>query len=93
MIAAHMKMNRSIVCSTFKRHTGTTIISYLTKRRVREACDLLMSKKYTVAECCYKSGFNDVPHFNRVFRKMTGMTPNQFRKQNGVKGKRDMNDS
>lgn len=93
MIATHMKMNRSIVCSTFKRHTGTTIISYLTKRRVREACDLLMSKKYTVAECCYKSGFNDVPHFNRVFRKMTGMTPNQFRKQNGVKGKRDMNDS
>lgn len=93
MIAAHMKMNRSIVCSTFKRHTGTTIISYLTKRRVREACDLLMSKKYTVAECCYKSGFNDVPHFNRVFRKMTGMTSNQFRKQNGVKGKRDMNDS
>lgn len=93
MIAAHMKMNRGMVCSTFKRQTGTTIISYLTKRRVREACDLLMSKRYTVAECCYKSGFNDVPHFNRVFRKMTGMTPNQFRKQNGVKGKRDMTGS
>lgn len=63
---------------TFRRYTGKTIHGYLTECRLDYAKKLLISGM-TVTEACYCSGFGDCSNFIRVFRRFTGMTPNQYK--------------
>jgi AraC-like DNA-binding protein len=78
-LAQHVGMNRTSLCVEFKKATKQTIVEYLTDIRIRAAKYLLKNEKTTIANCCYKSGFNDVPHFNRTFKKKVGVSPNQYR--------------
>lgn len=77
-VAQYAGMNRSAFCVFFKRNMGMTFIDYLNRMRVNHVCHLLQKDKMPVAEACYKSGFNDVPYFNRLFKRMKGMSPTQW---------------
>lgn len=81
-LAQYIGMNRSSLCTMFKRQTGKTIIERLLNFRIEMAKYLLSSTTESISSCCYSSGFNDVPHFNRTFRQMVGMTPGEYRAQN-----------
>ena len=74
-------MNRSAFCSWFKRRQGITFSQYVTRYRLRTACELLEHTQKTVSEICYAAGFNDLPHFVRVFRAATGLSPARYRKR------------
>lgn len=78
-VARFAGMNRSAVCVFFRQQTGTTIMSFLTGIRLREAKHLLSSTSLTIQEICYKCGFQDVPHFCRVFKQKVGMTATEWR--------------
>lgn len=80
-LAKHVGMNRSSMCTYFKQKTGKTIFQYLIDLRISIAQQLLSSPDLSVAQCCYKCGFNDIPHFNRTFKRWVGMTPNEYRSQ------------
>ena len=78
-IAAEVGMNRSAFCSYFKRCKGMTFSEFVTRYRLNTACELLVHSQKQVSEICYAVGFNDVPHFNRIFRKMKHMSPREYR--------------
>ena len=78
-LAQHVGMNRSALCTFFKHHTGRTIITYLNEHRLSVACHLLRQTSLTVQQVCYESGFNDVPHFCRLFKRSFGETPKEYR--------------
>jgi AraC-like DNA-binding protein len=78
-IASHMGMNRSAFCSFFKRNKGMTFSQFLTLYRLETACGLLRDSRKQVSEICFATGFNDLPHFNRVFKKRYGLSPSRFR--------------
>lgn len=80
-IAAETGMNRSAFCSYFKRCKGMTFSQFVTQYRLNTACDLLRHSAKTVSEICYTVGFNDLPHFVRVFTNAMGMSPTKYRKQ------------
>lgn len=80
-LAKHVGMNRSSLCTMFKRHTGMTIVEYLLNHRIEVAKYLLTSTDESISSCCYGCGFNDVPHFNRTFKQIVGMTPGEYRAQ------------
>lgn len=80
-LAKHVGMNRSSMCTYFKQKTGKTIFHYLIDLRISIAQQLLSSPDLSIAQCCYKCGFNDIPHFNRTFKRWVGMTPNEYRSQ------------
>lgn len=84
-LAQHIGMNRSSLCTMFKRHMGETIIEHLQKHRIEIAKYLLTSTTESISACCYSSGFNDVPHFNRTFRQKVGMTPSEYRQKTPTK--------
>ena len=63
----------------FHRHLGKTFQDYITDLRIAEACRLLLDTDLTVAEVCFKSGFNNVANFNRHFLRRKGMSPRQYR--------------
>ncbi len=78
-VAQFIGMNRSAVCTFFRQQTGSTIMSFLTGIRLREAKILLENTTLTIQEICYKCGFQDVPHFCRVFKNKQGMTAKNWR--------------
>lgn len=80
-IAAEMCMNRSAFCSYFKRCKGMTFSQYVTRYRLNTACELLEHSQKSVSEICYLVGFNDLPHFIRVFTRLMGVSPSRYRKQ------------
>lgn len=80
-IAVEVGMNRSAFCSYFKRCKGITFSQFVTQYRLNTACDLLKHSQKGVSEICYMVGFNDLPHFVRVFTSTMGMSPSKYRKQ------------
>ena len=74
-VARHVGMNRAAFCTFFRRTMGKTFVTYLNEYRVEQACNLLEQGGISVAEACYRSGFNNVPYFNRVFKRVKGRTP------------------
>ena len=81
-IASEVGMNRSAFCSYFKRCKKMTFSQFVTQYRLNTACELLKHSQKQVSEICFAVGFNDVPHFNRVFKELQGITPKEYRKRN-----------
>lgn len=79
-ISIEIGMNRSAFCTCFKHFNGMTFLQFLTEYRINTACELLKSSSKQISEICYLVGFNDLPHFVRVFKHKTGVTPSYYRK-------------
>ena len=60
---------------------GLTIFEYLNKIKVDFACKLLMDHDLRIMEVGFDSGFNNISHFNKQFRKITGLSPSEYRKR------------
>lgn len=74
--------NRSIssFCRYFKTATRKSYFEYLTEMRIAYACELLMEACWDINEVCYKSGFNNLSHFHKQFKKIVNITPSQYQK-------------
>lgn len=60
---------------------GVTIFEYLNKLKVEFACKFLMDPDLSVPDVCFDCGFNNISHFNKQFKKYTGVTPSEYRKR------------
>ncbi len=80
-ISKSVGMQKSSFCVFFKKMTGKSFLTYLTEFRIESSCQMLLKTKLSVAEICLASGFNDIPYYNRVFKKIKDVTPTQFRKK------------
>ncbi|WP_312074789.1 AraC family transcriptional regulator [Chryseobacterium sp.] len=72
-------MPKSTFCLFFKKMTGKSFMTYLTNFRIESACQMLLKTKLSISEICVSSGFNDIPYFNRTFKKIKNVTPGEFR--------------
>ncbi len=68
-------------CRTFKKVTGLHFTEYLSRVRVGKAENLLINPNLRITEIAYAIGFQSLPHFNKMFKKFTGMSPSAFRKR------------
>ena len=67
--------------SFFAQRSDGTFIEHLNKVRIDKACELLNNKNYTISEVGAKTGYSDHSYFCKVFKKLTGMTPSEYRKR------------
>lgn len=67
----------------FKRYTGMSFIEYVNRHRVNEACFLLRDSDRTVLNVALECGFDSLRNFNRVFKRITGQTPSEYRNAAG----------
>lgn len=81
MAASVACMNASYFSSFFKRQTSEGFKDYLTRIRIEEASRLLRRTDLRVYEIADRVGFADPRHFAEVFRKLTGVTPQQYKSQ------------
>jgi two-component system response regulator YesN len=80
-VARRYYFNPSYFSTLFKNYTGRTFTDYLTDTRMNQAKALLsdpdaIHKVYDIAELC---GYRDAKYFNRMFKKLTGVTPETYR--------------
>jgi AraC-like DNA-binding protein len=73
-------MNCSYLCNHFKKETGKTITEYINELKVRESKRLLKNSKLSLIEISTRLGFSSQSYFHIVFKKHTGITPQEFRK-------------
>jgi two-component system, response regulator YesN len=77
--ADHVHLNAYYFSKIFKQQTGETFIDYLTSLRIGRAKELIVQGGYSQKEICYLVGYNDPNYFSRVFKKVTGLTPTEYR--------------
>jgi transcriptional regulator GlxA family with amidase domain len=78
-IAMTACLSQSHFCRLFKTQIGTTFTKFLAGLRVKEAIKLLEATDLRVTDICYEAGFNDLTHFERVFKGLVGTTPSAYR--------------
>ena len=79
-IARHQNVCVSNLSRKFKATTGNHFSEFLQQKRIEQACRLLINTKDKISEVAEKSGYNDVNFFHAVFKRVTGKTPAQYRK-------------
>ncbi|MBQ9031468.1 MAG: helix-turn-helix domain-containing protein [Parasporobacterium sp.] len=77
--AEHVGMSSAHFSTLFSQQQGQTFISYLTQLRVERAKEMLLSTSLKLADIALEVGYNEPNYFSHVFRKVTGMTPKDFR--------------
>lgn len=80
-IANYVHMNKSYLSHLFKKETQKNIYSYLLDFRMEKAKKLLAETKQSIYQVGCLVGIPDSAYFSKVFKKYTGMTPLEFRKQ------------
>lgn len=67
------------LCKLLKRNLGVSFTELLSRRRVEQAKQLLANPNARVSEVAYEVGFQSLTHFNRIFRKLAGQSPSEYR--------------
>lgn len=74
-------MSESNFYRSFKNQFGISPVEYINQQRIELAQQLLHNIENTIADVSFACGFNNVNHFNKLFKKQTGKTPSLFRKE------------
>ena len=67
--------------SKIMKHVKVRFTEYITRLRVERAKQLLLNQNNRISEVAFEAGFQSIPHFNRSFKRVTGVTPTQSRVQ------------
>lgn len=78
-LARELNVNSSYLSTLFKKETGNTVTDYITDRRISHAKHLLKSSRLQVQTVGQLCGFEDVHYFSKVFKRLSGFTPKQYR--------------
>lgn len=86
LFAAETGINRYYISGALNRSTGKNFSTYVNEYRIKEAIRIMSgptNKNLTIDKIAYDAGFNDRQSFHRVFKKKTGLSPSDFRKNIG----------
>jgi AraC-like DNA-binding protein len=78
-VAKSVNMSAFYFCKVFKRVTGLNFTKYLARVRVETVKNLLLNPHKRVSEAAYEAGFQSLSQFNRIFRRIVGEAPSDYR--------------
>jgi two-component system response regulator YesN len=77
-IAGYLNISEGHLSHIFKKETGYTILSYLTRHRIQQAKFLLKDCRIKVYEVAQKVGYRDIAYFSSTFKKQVGISPSEY---------------
>ncbi|OBR66529.1 hypothetical protein A7K91_03545 [Paenibacillus oryzae] len=80
----YVQLSPSHLSKVFSQGTGQTFIEHLTQTRMKRAMELLLTTPAKSYEVAFLVGYNDAHYFSNLFKRVTGMTTKQFRKNGGL---------
>ncbi len=78
-VAKAANMSSFYFCKMFKKFAGVNFTEYVSRIRIEKARNLLLNPNLRISEIAYEVGFQSLTHFNRVFKKVLGQSPTDFR--------------
>lgn len=78
-IAAHANISPSAFCRYFKARTKKTLKEFVNDLRINHACQMLEENNLAITQISFESGFNNISNFNRRFKEIKGITPQQYK--------------
>lgn len=79
-LASYVGLNNSYLSRIFKEETGSMLIPYINRYRVKKSLDYLRDGKLKTYEIAERVGFNSIDNYNISFKKLYGLPPNEYRK-------------
>lgn len=80
-IAELANLTKASFCRYFVSKTHKTFSQFLNEVRILNACKSLVNSNMTITKICYDTGYNNISHFNRQFKLITGLTAKQYAKK------------
>ena len=87
-VAKAVNMSPYYFCKVFKKATGLTFVEYLSRVRIEKVKNLLLNPHTRVSEAAFEAGFQSLSQFNRVFRRVAGEAPSDYRERLHGEGSR-----
>lgn len=78
-LAECVNLNPQYLSSLFKEATGENLFTYVARKRIEKAKELLAHSELKIYEISEISGYADTKYFSYVFKKMMGITPGEYR--------------
>ncbi|MDR2558933.1 MAG: helix-turn-helix domain-containing protein [Oscillospiraceae bacterium] len=78
-VSKYFKFNGNYLCNLFSKHSDMTFSRYLNVMRAERAAELLHTTDKPIKEVAASVGYNDYYYFCRVFKKIYGISPSQYR--------------
>lgn len=82
-MASFSKLSVTHFSSLFKKKTGYSPIEYFNHLKIQKACQYLSFTKMTIKEVAFNVGVEDQYYFSRMFRRLMGASPSEYKKRNG----------
>ena len=79
-VANEIEISAGYLSSLFSEHMDCGFVDYLNQVRIEHACTYLKQNKLKVYEVAFRVGFRDEKYFSKVFKKITGMSPAEYKK-------------
>ncbi len=79
-VASLAGMTEAAFCRYFKARANKTFIDFVNEIRIGHACKLLLEDKVNIGQIAFDSGFDSLSNFNRNFKKYTGATPREYKR-------------
>jgi|SRR4029450_5898045 AraC-like DNA-binding protein len=78
-VAKAVNIHANYLSEKFKQVTGMNFVEYVARTRFEKACRLLHDGDLRISDIAFAAGFQSLSQFNRVFKRLTGKSPTQFR--------------
>ncbi len=88
ILSDQFSINSSYLSTIFKKEVGITITEYINHQKVRLAITLLNKTDTQIQNIASQVGIDDVNYFIKVFKKINGMTPKEYR--DSIKGQKEL---
>ena len=79
-LSLRLSVNKNYLSGRFHREVGKTITDYINQVRIQRSLELLSKTTLPMQSVAEQCGFTDANYFSRIFRKLHGTTPNDYRK-------------
>ena len=79
-IADALGVSESTLAHQFKKETNWSVTEYINKTKLSTASQLLKNTDWSIGMISDMSGFSDVSYFSKVFKKLTNLSPSEYRK-------------
>jgi AraC-like DNA-binding protein len=87
-VAKAVSISANHLSEKFKQVTGVNFVDYIARTRFEKACNLLLNSNLRISEIAFAVGFQSLSQFNRVFKRLSGKSPSEYRAAHLMRAKR-----